>query len=370
MSPEDGVDLTMARRTGKKLLFAIAALVALTAASHAIADTLVLDVNGDGATANWTYVGAADYTAVTTDDGDTSYASEDKANQVHRWTVETTAETGTVNSVTVWTAARREGGDEDVSLLLNNTGNSGALGITGSYASYSNTWNTDPDGGAWDFTKVNNLSIGVQAFKTGGGGFSSELRCTRIWVEVDYTPTSNTSPTVNITAPPDASTFNQGDNINFTGTASDVEDGNLTANLAWTSSINGSIGTGGSFSRNDLSPGTHTITAEVTDSGSLTGNDQITITINATPVVTITAPADASTFDEGDNVNFTGTATDAEDGTITANLAWTSSINGSIGSGGSFSRDGGRRASTARSDREAPSRGTISRPGRTRSRPR
>ena len=80
------------------------------------------------------------------------------------------------------------------------------------------------------------------------------------------TLTINAIPVVNITAPPDSSTFNQGDSINFTGTATDAEDGTITANLAWISSIDGSIGSGGSFSRNDLTPGAHTITTSVTDS--------------------------------------------------------------------------------------------------------
>ena len=41
----------------------------------------------------------------------------------------------------------------------------------------------------------------------------------------------------------------------------------------------GSIGSGGSFSTTTLSLGAHTITASVTDSGSLPGQDQITVTI-------------------------------------------------------------------------------------------
>ena len=156
--------------------------------------------------------------------------------------------------------------------------------------------------------------------------------------QITITINANTPPTVTITAPADASNYNQGDNITFTGTASDTEDGDLTASLAWISSIDGSIGTGGSFSRTDLSPGSHTITASVTDSGSLVGQDQITITVNGPPTVTITAPTSGANFDEGANVTFTGTASDAEDGNLTASLAWTSSLDGSIGTGGSFSR--------------------------------
>lgn len=85
-------------------------------------------------------------------------------------------------------------------------------------------------------------------------------------------------PTVSITSPADGASFNSGDSISFAGSASDTEDGDLTASLVWTSSIDGQIGTGGSFST-VLSDGTHTITASVTDSGGNTGSDNITITV-------------------------------------------------------------------------------------------
>jgi subtilisin family serine protease len=70
----------------------------------------------------------------------------------------------------------------------------------------------------------------------------------------------NEPPTISITSPTDGSTFDSGATILFEGTASDTEDGNLTASLDWTSNIDGSIGTGGSFST-ILSDGTHTIIA-------------------------------------------------------------------------------------------------------------
>ena len=151
---------------------------------------------------------------------------------------------------------------------------------------------------------------------------------------------SNTAPTVSITAPADGSSFDEGVSITFTGSANDAEDGDISANLAWTSDLDGSIGSGASFSTSALSVGAHTITASVTDSGGLQGSDSITVTIsavNTAPTVSITAPADGSSFDEGVSITFTGGANDAEDGDISANLAWTSDLDGSIGSGASFS---------------------------------
>jgi len=91
----------------------------------------------------------------------------------------------------------------------------------------------------------------------------------------------NTAPSVTITAPSSGSSYTSGASVSFAGTATDVEDGTLTASLSWSSSINGAIGSGGSFSTSALSVGAHTITASVTDSGGLPGSASITVNINA-----------------------------------------------------------------------------------------
>ena len=150
----------------------------------------------------------------------------------------------------------------------------------------------------------------------------------------------NTAPTVSITAPTNGTTVTEGDSLSFSGNASDAEDGSLTTSLFWTSSSDGAIGSGGSFSTSTLSVGSHTITASVTDSGGLGGSDSVGVTVLSSvdnpPTVTVTAPADGTSVTEGDTVNFTGTATDLEDDdtTLTAALSWNSSLDGAIGNGG------------------------------------
>jgi subtilisin len=89
----------------------------------------------------------------------------------------------------------------------------------------------------------------------------------------------NNAPTVTIYSPMNGASFNYGNDVTFTGTASDVEDGDLSPNLNWNSSLDGAIGTGGSFIKNNLSIGTHTITAQVTDGGGATGSSAISITV-------------------------------------------------------------------------------------------
>jgi subtilisin family serine protease len=95
-------------------------------------------------------------------------------------------------------------------------------------------------------------------------------------------PPPNDAPTVPIANPADGSIFDSVVSILFEGTASDTEDGDLTASLVWTSNIDGQIGTGGSFSTT-LSDGNHTISASVTDSGGKTGSASISITVGDPP---------------------------------------------------------------------------------------
>lgn len=94
----------------------------------------------------------------------------------------------------------------------------------------------------------------------------------------------NTAPVVTISSPTNGGSADGGTSVTFSGSATDTQDGNLTAGLIWTSNLQGTIGTGGSFSRSDLVGGTHTITASVTDSGGLTGSNSITFTINVPTV--------------------------------------------------------------------------------------
>ena len=89
----------------------------------------------------------------------------------------------------------------------------------------------------------------------------------------------NASPSVDITAPSNGASFDEGTSINFTGTASDPEDGPLSSSLSWSSNLDGALGTGSSIGAT-LSVGSHTVTASVTDSGGASGSDAISVTVN------------------------------------------------------------------------------------------
>jgi uncharacterized protein YjdB len=97
------------------------------------------------------------------------------------------------------------------------------------------------------------------------------------------TGVQNQAPTASITSPTGGASYAVGETITFTGSGTDQEDGDLTgAALTWTSSLDGQIGSGTSFSKDDLSVGAHTITLTATDSENNTGNATVTITV-ATP---------------------------------------------------------------------------------------
>ena len=155
----------------------------------------------------------------------------------------------------------------------------------------------------------------------------------------------NQAPVVSISAPGNNDSFTELETIRFTASASDAEEGDLSAQLAWSSSRDGNIGAGGSFDATGLSVGTHAITASVTDMGGTGATGSMTISIDVTavggpnqpPDVTITAPADGASFSEDLQIDFIAVATDPEEGDLTDDLTWVSTIDGIFGFGGTVS---------------------------------
>jgi hypothetical protein len=156
-------------------------------------------------------------------------------------------------------------------------------------------------------------------------------------------PPPNEAPEVSISAPLDHASFSTSDTVTFTGTAHDAEDGDLSSGISWSSNISGALGTGSSVSTR-LSAGAHTITASVTDSGGLKATAQVKITVaetppvNQAPTVSISAPVNNASYNTTDTITFAGTAHDAEDSDLSSAISWSSSIDGSLGTGGRFSR--------------------------------
>ncbi len=76
---------------------------------------------------------------------------------------------------------------------------------------------------------------------------------------------ANVPPSVVVTSPEDGSTFTLDEDITLVATANDLEDGDLSSQISWSSDIAGNLGTGAALTTL-LDVGEHVITASVTDS--------------------------------------------------------------------------------------------------------
>jgi hypothetical protein len=143
-----------------------------------------------------------------------------------------------------------------------------SVGFTVTSVTHAGAYNYEPSSNADPDGETNGTSITIP---TGNGGGSA-----------------NAAPSVSITNPT-GSSFASGTSIEFSGNASDDEDGDLTTGLQWTSSLDSLIGNGGNFSTSNLSAGDHVITASISDSGGENGSDTVSITVTSGPPTTVNA---------------------------------------------------------------------------------
>jgi hypothetical protein len=153
----------------------------------------------------------------------------------------------------------------------------------------------------------------------------------------------NTEPTVEIVAPDDGDTFDEGDDVTFVGNVDDSGSPVGDLDVSWTSSQDGllleenpSSGTV-SFTTDALGLGEHTVTLRAEDPAGLSAADAVGITIeeplaqNTVPDCAITAPADDSEHDELDTLFLEGSATDVESLSTDLVATWASSEDGILG---------------------------------------
>jgi hypothetical protein len=155
----------------------------------------------------------------------------------------------------------------------------------------------------------------------------------------------NRAPTASIISPTSGSSFPWGDPVFLRGSASDPEDGAIPAErLVWTSEGR-RLGNGLNIPVSDLSPGSHPIRFEATDSGGRTDAATITITIlNEAPNPPhIEKPRADATYCAARAIPFEGWCQDPEEGKLPGKaLTWSSRINGgppiALGKGDSFTK--------------------------------
>ncbi len=196
-------------------------------------------------------------------------------------------------NVAVLEGATRNAVSPDGGRLYNASG-AGATCVTAGqegWAAVANSW----DSSSWSAAaldsadragKLVHLDIAYGTdFAVNGDGFTVD-RVTLTDFELivpDAQPVAcNARPGVVITAPGNNAEFDVTDPIGFAASATDAEDSDLTAGLDWVSNIDGDIGDGGSLSAS-LSAGYHTVTASVTDSGGMTGSDDVRVAVTDPP---------------------------------------------------------------------------------------
>jgi len=157
----------------------------------------------------------------------------------------------------------------------------------------------------------------------------------------------NRPPAITITAPGAGASIAESTVVLLRSSATDPEDGVLGGSAVdWTSSLDGPLGTGGSLTVPTLSAGNHSLSATATDSRGVTATATVTITVvpftpgNNPPTVAITSPTPGASITTGTAVVLQGIADDPEDGSLTGSaLTWSSSLDGSLGTGTSLTVD-------------------------------
>ena len=134
-------------------------------------------------------------------------------------------------------------------------------------------------------------------------------------LHVEYNTNTDHRPTIVLQDPSPGSNYIEGEAVQFTGSANDNEDGDITANIQWTSDRDGTIGTGGAFTRSNLSAGFHTITASVMDSAGQVATTEVDISVSSLDSVVLVGAGDIASCDN-DNDEDTALLLDMIPGTV------------------------------------------------------
>jgi hypothetical protein len=145
-----------------------------------------------------------------------------------------------------------------------------------------------------------------------------------------FSYTVNGLPVVSIISPTSGAGYLNTDIIDFTASASDLEDGDVSNDIVWVSNLDGTLAQANAFSTS-LSVGNHIITATVVDSSGSSYSSQINLAVdlqNSAPTAAITSPVNNAILNEDDITSFAADISDAESSIDDLSVVWTSSLNG------------------------------------------
>ena len=154
----------------------------------------------------------------------------------------------------------------------------------------------------------------------------------------------NSEPLCEIMAPESGSGFVVGQNVTFSGVASDDDINNGLLSIAWESDIDGLLNDTAANSAGEiafvydgLSIGNHTITLKVEDEVGGLCSDTLLLAIGTPPTLTVTSPVSGDVVSVGDSVSFSGMVEDQEDIPSDVSLSWVSDIDGAFSTQGADS---------------------------------
>jgi len=155
----------------------------------------------------------------------------------------------------------------------------------------------------------------------------------KLVLRLGATPAADLAPAVLTTRPTNGSVVPPAVPVTLTASASDAEDGDLSAAVVWTSSLAGPLGAGSAVTVPGLEAGMHTISARATDSAGHTATETITLFVGTPPTLAILSPADGAAIAPGATVTLRASAADREDGDLGAAVTWSSDRDGALGTG-------------------------------------
>jgi glucose/arabinose dehydrogenase len=135
----------------------------------------------------------------------------------------------------------------------------------------------------------------------------------------------NVPPEISITSPADGSRFTAPATVDVEASASDPDGTVSKVEFYLNGTLSGTDTTAPfTHSFSSLSPGSYQIIAKATDNqGKSTTSLPVTVSVNG-PTATIISPIEGSRYNAGDVINYSGSATDPEDGTLPSSaFSWT-----------------------------------------------